>query len=181
MEANTVVLERTTNYEATPDYDGLWKALIEEFMQFFANDLFDAIDFSRGSEFLNKELLKEPIKEKKGKVVADQIVKVFLKSGQEKWILIHIEVQGRAGKDFTKRMFRYFYRIYDKHNREVYAIALLTDAKQSSNSNHFQYDFYGTKVDYTFNVYAFQNQDIKKLVESTNPSCYCGYCWYLCK
>ncbi|ASK62188.1 hypothetical protein CFK37_08440 [Virgibacillus phasianinus] len=173
MEANTVVLERPANYETTPDYDGLWKALIEElfeeFMQFFAKDLFGAIDFSRGSEFLDKELLKKPIKEKKGRVIADQLVKVFLKSGQEKWILIHIEVQGKAGKDFAKRMFRYFYRIYDKHNREVYAIALLTDAKEYNNSNRFHYEFYGTKVNYTFNLYAFQNQDIKKLEDSANP------------
>lgn len=172
MEANTLVLERPGNYEKTPDYDGLWKALIEElfqeFMHFFALDLYQEIDFSKGAEFLNKEFPPGIIK-KKGRVVADQIVKVHLKCGQEKWVLIHIEVQGEGSKDFAKRMFRYFYRIYDKHNQEVYAIALLTDLKQPKNANHFHYEFYGTKVDYTYNVYSFPDQKIEKLKDSSNP------------
>ncbi|ASK62230.1 hypothetical protein CFK37_08675 [Virgibacillus phasianinus] len=173
MEDNTVVLERPANYGTAPDYDGLWKALIEElfeeFMQFFAPDLYDEIDFSKGSEFLNKELLKEFINEKKGRVEADQIVKVCLKNGHERWILIHIEVQGKTGKGFAKRMFRYFYRIYDKHNQEVYAIALLTDTEQAIVPNHFHYSFFGTELDYRYNVYSFHNQSIKKLEASSNP------------
>lgn len=96
-------------------------------------------------------------------------MKVHLKSGQERWILIHIEVQDRVGKDFAKRMFRYFYRIYDKHNQEVYAIALFTDARRSKATNHFHYEFFGTKVDYKYNVYSFYNQDIEKLKDSPNP------------
>lgn len=44
MEANAFVLERPSDYETTPDYDGLWKTLIEEvfeeFIQFFAADLY---------------------------------------------------------------------------------------------------------------------------------------------
>lgn len=138
-------------------------------MQFFAEDLYEEIDFSKGTEFLDKEFLKIRIPEKKGRVNADQVVKVFLKSGQERWILIHIEVQDKVEEDFAKRMFRYFYRIYDKHNREVYAIALLTDAKRSKATDHFHYEFFRTKVDYKYNVYSFYNQSIEKLEDSPNP------------
>ena len=35
------------------------------------------------------------------------------------WILVHIEVQGYADKEFPERMFRYFYRIFDKYNEKI--------------------------------------------------------------
>ncbi|MFK4997608.1 hypothetical protein ACI2OX_09010 [Bacillus sp. N9] len=37
--------------------------------------------------------------------MADQIVKVYLKDGKEKWLLIHIEVQGDDDPDFSKECF----------------------------------------------------------------------------
>ncbi len=129
-----VVQDQPVNY-GPPDYDGLWKKVIadlfEEFMLFFARDLSKEIDFNNEPNFLQQGLFKEIILRKKGRNVADQIVKVFLKNGEEKWILIHIEVQDKASDDFSKRMFRYFYRIYDKFDKEVYAIALMTDDKDS--------------------------------------------------
>ena len=88
-------MEKPSGYGVV-DYDGLWKKLIyelfEEFMLFFAPDLYEEIDFLKEPEFLQQELFQEIMQEKKGKQVADQIVKVFLKNGEEKWILIHIEV-----------------------------------------------------------------------------------------
>ncbi|MFD1363250.1 hypothetical protein [Lentibacillus salinarum] len=113
MVLNGTVLEKPTEYDVkTPDYDGLWKNLIEtlfkEFMQFFAPDIYEDIDFSKPPDFLKQELYKEIIDEKKGKLIADEIVKVFLKNGEEKWILIHVEVQGSTDENFGERMFRYF-------------------------------------------------------------------------
>ncbi|MFD1362064.1 hypothetical protein [Lentibacillus salinarum] len=92
---------------------------------------------------------------------------MFLKNGDEKWILIQIEVQGTAEEDFGKRMFRYFYRIYDRFDRDVYALALITD-HEAEHANGFHYSFHGTKVDYTYNVYNFQDQNIAKLEQSSN-------------
>ncbi|TFJ94200.1 hypothetical protein [Lentibacillus salicampi] len=82
--------------------------------------------------------------------------------------MIHIEVQGEAGEDFGKQMFQYFYRIYDKFDREVYALALITD-HEAENANGFHYSFYDTKVDYTYHVYRFQDKNITKLEQSANP------------
>lgn len=166
------VQEKTADY-LSPDYDGLWKKIIselfEEFMLFFAPDLNEEIDFKKAPDFLQQELFKEIIKTKKGRNIADQIVKVSLKNGEDKWVLIHIEVQDNASKDFPKRMFRYFYRIYDKFDKEVYAIALLTDDGRSDYPDYFHYSFYGTKVDYTYNIYKFHEHDIPELEKSKNP------------
>lgn len=123
--------------------------LFQEFIQFFALDIYDDIDFSKPPDFLKQELYKEIIDEKKGKLIADEIVKVFLKNGEEKWILIHVEVQGSADENFGERMLRYFYRIYDQFNRKVYALALITD-HEVENANGFHYSYYDTKVDYTY-------------------------------
>jgi len=66
-------------------------------------------------------------------------------------------------------MFRYFYRIYDRFNREIYAIALLTNTKKSRYPNQFNYSFYGTEVNYKYNTYDFHGKDIDKLKQSSNP------------
>lgn len=138
-------------------------------MLFFAPDLYEEIDFKIEPDFLQQELFKEVIQGKKGKNFADQIVKVHLKNGENKWVLIHIEVQNEDHRVFSKRMFRYFYRIYDKFDKEVYAIAIITDDKKTSYPNSFHYHFFGTIIDYTYNVYKFHEHTIEQLEQSNNP------------
>ena len=81
-----------------PKYDSAWKEVIEnlfeDFLAFFFPEIFEDIDFSKGYAFLNKELASIVKDNKIGKRFADELVKVFLKDGSEKWLLIHIEVQG---------------------------------------------------------------------------------------
>lgn len=121
--ASVFVFENPVTYgEEVVNQDGLWKKVIgdlfEDFLLFFAPELHGAVDFSRAPNFLQQELFQEILDKKKGTNYADQIVKVHLKNGEEKWILVHIEVEGSADGNFSKRMFRYFYRIFDKfdHN-----------------------------------------------------------------
>jgi len=161
-----MVLEKPNDYSVI-DYDGLWKKLInelfEEFVLYFLPDLFEEVDFQEEHEFLQQELYKEVIQEKKGKQIADQIVKVHLKCGIEKWLLIHIEIQGDPDIEFSKRMFRYYYRIFDKYDRDIVAIALLTDASGSFRPSKYESSAFGTKITYEFNVYKFKDQDEKDL------------------
>lgn len=167
------VLENEADYGLFPDYDGLWKRIIEdlfeEFMLFFAPDLHEEINFSRQPEFLKQELFERVIKKKKGKKIADEIVKVHLKDGKNKWILIHVEVQGEDGDKFSKRMFQYFYRIFDKYDKEVYAIALMTGDRPIEFPAAYRYDFHCTHVHYVYNAYRFHDHTIEELEASNNP------------
>jgi predicted transposase YdaD len=167
-----IVLEKPVHY-ASIDYDGLWKKLIielfEEFVLFVTPDLYEEIDFKRTPDFLQQELYKEVMKEKKGKKIADQIVKVFLKDGQEQWILIHIEVQGDRDPDFSKRMFRYYYRIFDQYDRDIVAIALFTDSSNRFRPHMFQKSLFGTKLTYEYNVCKIMDHHETKLAQSKNP------------
>jgi len=99
-------------------FDEAWKQVIERFfpdlLRFFVPQFCADVDFSRGVEFLNIEMEQLSPKSRGGAKFADKLAKVYLKDGTEQWILVHIEVQGDAEEEFSLRMFRYFYRIYDK-------------------------------------------------------------------
>ena len=59
--------------------------------------------------------------------MVDKLVKVWLRNGQENWLLLHIEVQSQEEGGFPLRMFAYNYRIFDRYNRDVVSVAVLGD------------------------------------------------------
>src|SRR5690625_1655073 len=69
-------------------------------------------------------------------------------------------------------MFRYFYRIYDYFDRNIYAIELVTDKQSTPTPDQFNYSFYGTEVSYSYNYYRFQDNSVKELEQSNNPFAY---------
>ncbi|MBN2373818.1 hypothetical protein JXL19_08525 [bacterium] len=111
--------------------DSVWKEAIEtyfnDFLEFFFPQIADDIAFERGYDFLDKELKRIIREGKTGKRHADLLVKVYLKDGQEKWLLVHIEVQGYYEKGFAERMFICNYRIFDRYRKEIISLAILAD------------------------------------------------------
>jgi hypothetical protein len=102
--------------------DILWKGILEgtfdDFLRFFFPNADSIFDMERGFEFLDKELEQlYPNQDKPKQRYVDKLVKVFTKDNTEKWILVHIEVQGYKDKDFGERMFTYYYRILDKSSQ----------------------------------------------------------------
>ncbi len=81
------------------------------------------IDWLRGHEFKNTELRQVVRDAELGKRYADALVKVTLKSGEERLVYIHIEVQGQRDSDFARRMFTYNYRLYDRHATPIASCA----------------------------------------------------------
>jgi predicted transposase YdaD len=153
--------------------DELWKKIIEDlfedFIAFFMPDLFPHIDFSKGYTFIDKELHKIFSKSKGWKRYPDHLVKVYLKDGAERWILIHVEVQGYGQADFPMRMFTYFYRIFDKHRQPIVALCIFIDNNKGFKPERFEYEFYQTKVVYEYRIYKLLEQDENSLIESNNP------------
>ncbi|HBY20211.1 MAG TPA: hypothetical protein DEG71_04250, partial [Clostridiales bacterium] len=152
--------------------DELWKAIIEdlfdEFLEYFMPELYEQIDFTKGYIFLEQELKKLFRESKNKKRITDKLVKVYLKNGDEKWILIHIEIQGYNDDEFTRRMFKYFYRIYDKYEKDINAIAIFTDDKKDYKPDKYEYKFLGTKVTYEYNTYKILEQTEEKLLQDKN-------------
>lgn len=110
-------------------YDSPWKETLEQYFQSFLGLIFPDIerdiDWSRGYEFLDKELQQIAPDAEHGQGEVDKLVKVWLKDGSENWLLLHIEVQAQEEGNFPLRMFVYNCRIVDRYNREVISVAVL--------------------------------------------------------
>jgi len=164
----------STDNQKNIDYDTQWKEIIsnlfEDFIAFFLPNAYPLIDFSQKVDFLEQEFHKIVANSsKKGKVINDKLVKVRLKNGEEKWILIHIEIQSTYEQNFSRRMFTYFYRILDQYNQQVTAIAIYTGLKIPKNYGKYEYSFLGTKNIYEFNTYLVKKVTEQELQISSNP------------
>ena len=112
---------------ARQDHDSPWKEALENRFQDFLALLFPAIhaevDWTRGQEFLDKELQQVVQDAELGRRHADKLVKVWAHDGNEAWVLIHVEVQGEAERAFAERMYVYHYRLFDRYRVDVSAWA----------------------------------------------------------
>jgi hypothetical protein len=93
-----------------------------DLLRFVHVDADQLYDLDRGLEFLEKELAEidpEPGEPSDTRFV-DKLVKVYHWDGAEEWVLMHVEIQGDTADraKFAGRMFRYFYRILDRFNRQ---------------------------------------------------------------
>jgi len=155
--------------------DALWKELVTEFFPEFLHFFFPAIgkeiDFSAGWETLDKELQKIAPESEVGKKVADMLFKVYLKSGEEQWIMLHIEVQGYPEPNFSERMFVYNYRIYDRYRRAVVSLGVLTDRRKGYRPREFGWRLDGFEHVMRFPVAKLLDWEGKEeeLEESENP------------
>jgi hypothetical protein len=96
-------------------------------MAFFFPHAHAEIDWTRGYEMLDKELQPIVRRAETGRRFVDKLVKVWLRDGQERWLLIHIEVQGSKEGEFPRRMHVYNHRIFDRYDQEVVSLAILAD------------------------------------------------------
>lgn len=153
--------------------DILWKGIIEDLFEdfliyFYPND-FQLFDFSRGFIFLDKELEQISIPSPSKNRIADKLVKVFTKEGKEKWILIHIEVQGYEDKYFSERMFTYYYRIFDKYKQRIGALALFTDDIPNFRPNNFESLFLETNISFSYKTFKLSDYQPTDFQKSENP------------
>jgi hypothetical protein len=155
--------------------DALWKGILEDlfddFLRFFFDNADEIFDMNRPFEFLDKELeqIFPTNQDEFYPKYVDKLVKVFTKEGTEEWILVHVEVQGSRDKEFGKRMFTYYYRILDKYDKEITAVAIFTDTNKKFKPRLYERKFMKTNLLFEFNTYKVVEQDSQKLAESDNP------------
>ncbi len=132
------------------DFDSPWKEALEVYFRAFLALLFPHIhadiDWSRGFEFLDKELQKLLPKAARGRRYVDKLVKVWRKDGRETWVLIHVEVQTQRDPDFPRRMYGYNTRIADRYNRTVVSRAVLADDDPDWRPDHYADELWGWSV-----------------------------------
>jgi hypothetical protein len=157
------------------DYDSPWKdileAYFEECIEFFFPDVHPEIDWSRGYEFLDKELQQIVREAEVGTRFADKLVKVWTFAGDDIWVLIHIEVQSQSQPSFAERMFVYYYRLRDRFNRPVVSFAILSDDSAQWRPNQFTEELWGCRNHFEFRTVKLLDyrQQWLQLTDSKNP------------
>ena len=87
-----------------------------------------------------------------GKRLADKLVKVWKLSGEETWVLIHIEIQSQEEGQFGERMFVYYYRLRDKYDLPIASLAILGDERDTWRSQPFESELWGCEVSFRFPI-----------------------------
>ncbi len=138
---------RRRKRRARTDYDSAWKrALTNHFeacILFFFPHIHAEIDWERRVEFLDNALRAIIGGKKSRNRHADKLVKVFLKTGEPRWLLIHIEVQTQFDPAFPKRMFHYYYRAFDRYDVQVVSLAILADLNPNWRPDRYETEKWG--------------------------------------
>jgi hypothetical protein len=142
-------------------------------IKYFCPQEFEQIDLSIKAKFWDKELNAINVGSASMNRVADNLVQVTTKSGEKKWLLFHIEVQGygyyKEDNTFEKRMFTSYYRILDKYEVPVASIAILTDSNRNYRPHHYHTTFGGTELSFKFQGYKVLDQELTELQKLDNP------------
>ncbi len=103
--------------------------------------------------------------------MADKLVKVWRTSGDETWVLVHVEIQNQEESNFAERMFVYNYRIRDRYNRQVVSMAVLSDERSGWRPNTFQSQLWGCAISFKFPVMKLidYKQQWQVLENTDNP------------
>lgn len=169
------------------DFDAAWKSILEAFevevVEILFPEIYDKISWERGTESLDKELLeiqKEIFhQDASEKIISDKIIKVYLKDNESKILFIHVEVQSYSSENnsFGERMFRYFYRIWDKFRyknndtSEIVAAAIYTYKGDRGKDTRYVYkplDLEEEILTYNFRIIDVEKIDLSRINEN-NP------------
>jgi len=154
--------------------DTLWKLIIEgetePCLWFFFPKMAAQIDFSEGVRFLGEEFFKlfPELQNDSQNRRLDKLIEVTMKTGETQWLLIHIEVQGYVDAEFTRRMFEYFYRILEKYQKPVMALAIFTDDDPDFHPTEHRISCWGTEMVYRFNTYKLAEKTLADFQDKDN-------------
>ena len=103
--------------------------------------------------------------------MADKLVKVWKKTGEQVWVLVHIEVQSQSKTDFAERMYTYNYRLRDRFNRPVASFTILSDDNASWRPEQFSDSLWGCSIDFKFRIAKLLDyrRQMDSLLASDNP------------
>jgi hypothetical protein len=161
--------------ELRDQFDSPWKEILEvyfeDFILFFFPLVHAEIDWSRGYDFLDQELAQVVRDAELGKRLADKLVKVWKISGEETWVLVHIEIQSQEEGRFGERMFVYYYRLRDKYDLPIASLAILGDERETWRPQPFQDELWGCEVSFRFPIIKLLDYLPRwaELEESQNP------------
>ncbi len=158
----------------TPDYDTLWKEVVQklfpDMLALLFPEIHQAIDWGQPYEFLNVELPKLLLEAPGGSRRPDIVAKVRLQSGEPILVVLHVEIQVSQDPNFAERMFIYFYHLRERDRLPVLSLAILADANRNWHPKRYEYRLFNTSVQFEYETVKLLELDENQLRESTNPT-----------
>jgi hypothetical protein len=123
---------RRINRELRRDYDQAWKIVVEghlkDALDIFWPELGREIDWTYQNRALDKELKKINSSIKVKKQLVDMLFEFRLLSGEEVWILLHVEVQTKKDLTIAERVLQYLCCLKQKYRgRRIEQMLVLLD------------------------------------------------------
>ena len=153
------------------DHDRLFKELIStffvEFLELFLPSIASTIDPS-SVRFLPQEYFAD-LTTGDDKVI-DLLVEVK-QAGEDVGFLVHIEAQSYVEQDFTRRMFFYFARLYQKYLQRVYPIVVFSfDEPLREEASTHTVEFPNRKVlEFSFESIQLNRLHWREYLNQQNP------------
>ena len=157
------------------DYNTAWTTivtvLLSHLFALFFPDVWAEIDWDRGVEFLDKELDYAVRLGGKGKRAVDKLVKVWLKSGYETWMLLHLEFQNQVDATFPRRMFIYSALMLVRHEAQIASFGILGDPNANWRPDSFESGRFGSTTGIRFRTVKLLDfrERREELERSDNP------------
>ena len=174
--------EQPANENERRSEDELWKEFLSvsfyNMLRSVLPDLANVADTTKPVRFLETELRRlarftrrysaNPPDSRK---FVDILAEIPLTSGENAWILLHVEIQGRGGKEnFPLRMHRYRCLLEGRFNRPVAGLAILVQPIPADQTEGiYRWEGYGSRVLYEYPVFRIYEGDEDALRKSDNP------------
>ncbi len=153
---------------------GAIEASFFSMLQFMIPAAEKELDTARKPVFFDRELAEMfPEKEKKETVhsFADLLARVYLLNGEERLVLVHIEMQVKRSRNFAQKMFRYHSRLSGRYQQPVTLIALFTGKRHRKFLPVpvvYQEVFSATQTLFSYRMYHILNHSAVQLLKMDN-------------
>jgi hypothetical protein len=145
--------------------DAAWKNVLsdvaDDAIDFFLPELSGDRDKTKDVELIGGELPGIGADSDKRARIADVCFSVRLKTGESCKVGCVIEQQHDDDSGFAEKIFRGFYRLSDRLNDDVTALAIFTGS--SMDRSVYEYSRYGVNLSFSYNTYHVMKQDIERL------------------
>lgn len=138
------------------DYDGAWKEALRLHLAAFLDCYFpnfaELVDWSIEPEWLDKEIGQIIGQANRRNRAVDVLFKVFLKTGQEQWILCHLEIQTSHEANFEWRVDLYNAGLKWTYQRDVITLVILADLRSGWRPCERRFELAGFKSHLQFPI-----------------------------
>jgi len=153
-------------------HDQLFKDFLHEFLQDFLKlfypDVEARLDFGT-LRFLDTESFTSFPEGSSRR--ADIVAEIHRRDGAKELLLVHVEVQARWGRDFSKRMFQYYALLSAKHEVPIFPVAVyLRRGRSVPSEEEHRVDLFGREqLRFRYAAVALARFEAQEYVEKGNP------------